>query len=174
LRIEFPRSLVDVVVYWNKPMHRWLRGYIFRPILQFGTFKAVFLTFLVSSMLHGFNFGLTTVLLSLGFYTYVEHSLREKLSSIFNACIRSRTCNNCEHEFKASHPVVVLANFGFGLLAFCNLAYLGIMISKTHAESGVPQPSPWESVNKDISKWKDLHFLSHWVMISVCLANSLI
>jgi len=26
LRIECPRSLVDVVVYWNKPMHRWLRG----------------------------------------------------------------------------------------------------------------------------------------------------
>lgn len=24
-RIEMPRSLVDVVVCWNKPMHRWLR-----------------------------------------------------------------------------------------------------------------------------------------------------
>ena len=24
-RIEFPKSLVEVVIYWNIPMHQWLK-----------------------------------------------------------------------------------------------------------------------------------------------------
>ena len=38
-------------------------------------------------MLHGLNFQLAAVLLSLGFYTYVEHSLRRKLAAAFDASI---------------------------------------------------------------------------------------
>ena len=26
LSIEFPRSLVDVVIVWNMPMHEWLKN----------------------------------------------------------------------------------------------------------------------------------------------------
>lgn len=29
-RIEIPRSLVEVVVYWNVPMHKWLKMCKFR------------------------------------------------------------------------------------------------------------------------------------------------
>lgn len=147
---------------------------IFRPALEFGTFRAVLFAFLVSSMLHGLNFGLTSVLLSLGFYTFVEHTLREKLSAIFDACIRSRQCqDNCRHRFKLDNFLVLLVNFGFGLLAFFNLAYLGVMMSKTHVDTDGP-PSVLDSIYDDLKKWSDLHFLSHWVMLVVYLGTLVI
>ena len=36
--IEVPRSLVEVVVSWNLPMHRWLKQYVFK---QVGTFDCL-------------------------------------------------------------------------------------------------------------------------------------
>ena len=30
--IEVPRSLVEVVVSWNLPMHRWLKQYVFKQV----------------------------------------------------------------------------------------------------------------------------------------------
>ncbi|XP_047349462.1 uncharacterized protein LOC124949030 isoform X2 [Vespa velutina] len=76
LEIELPRSLVQVVVYWNIPMHFWLKKYIFRPSLKYlGKFGAVTITYLTSSLLHGLNFQLGAVLLSLGLYTFNSLSL---------------------------------------------------------------------------------------------------
>jgi porcupine-like protein len=98
---------------------------VFRKAANLGAFQAVFLTFLVSSMLHGMNFGLTVVLLSLGLYTYVEHTLREKLASVFDACIRSRKCPlDCQHKYKSDQIMVSAVNFGFGVWAYFHLAYL--------------------------------------------------
>lgn len=125
-------------------------------------------------MLHGLNFGLTSVLLSLGLYTYVEHTLREKLATIFNACIRSRKCPaNCSHTFKSDNFTVFMINVIFGLLAIFNLAYLGVMISKSHIDTDVP-PTVLESINDDLKKWKDLNFLSHVVMLCIYLASLVI
>lgn len=149
---------------------------IFRPCLAWGTFKAVFVTFAISSMLHGLNFGLTSVLLSLGAYTFVEHKLREKLATIYDACVRSRKCPvNCSHHYKSDHFAVFGVNLAFGLLACFNLAYLGIMISRGQAETGDGDSTPTGgSIYEDIKKWSDLGFLSHLVMIFIYLATLVI
>ena len=52
-RIEMPRSLVDVVKYWNIPMRNWLREYIFTNVRSYGSKPlALFVTYVASSLLH--------------------------------------------------------------------------------------------------------------------------
>ena len=68
-------------------MHRKLSDCFKQAHSKYGTAAAVTLTYLASTMLHGLNFQLAAVLLSLGFYTYVEHSLRRKLAAAFDASI---------------------------------------------------------------------------------------
>ncbi|XP_024940502.1 protein-serine O-palmitoleoyltransferase porcupine isoform X2 [Cephus cinctus] len=105
-QIELPHSLVQVVVCWNIPMHFWLKTYIFRPsVMHLGKFGAVIVTYLTSSLLHGLNFQLAAVLLSLGFYTYVEFQLRSILANTFDACIASKRCSDrkCSHARTVSN-----------------------------------------------------------------------
>ncbi|KFM71392.1 Protein-cysteine N-palmitoyltransferase porcupine, partial [Stegodyphus mimosarum] len=64
--IEVPRSLVEVVIWWNVPMHFWLKTYVFKTARPLGDFIAILLTYAASSFLHGLNFQLAAVLLSLG------------------------------------------------------------------------------------------------------------
>ncbi|VDM52599.1 unnamed protein product [Angiostrongylus costaricensis] len=71
-KVEFPRSLVVVVTAWNMPMHRFLHVYL--KFLSLGSAGSIFASFVVSSLLHGFNFQITAVLLSLGFVSYFENS----------------------------------------------------------------------------------------------------
>ena len=86
-----PRSLVEVVVSWNLPMHRWLKQYVFKQTRsRLGPGPAVVMTYIASTLLHGLSGQIAAVLLSLGFYTWVEHSLREKLSNILDASIGAR------------------------------------------------------------------------------------
>lgn len=75
---------------------------VFKPVRgQLGVFWALLFTYSMSALFHGLNFQLAAVLLSLGFYTYVEHSLRYKLASAFDACILARPCpENCGHSQK--------------------------------------------------------------------------
>lgn len=55
-----------------------------------------------SFFLQGINFQLAAVLLSLGFYTYTEFVLRQKLATVFSACIAARRCKpDCEHRNKS-------------------------------------------------------------------------
>ena len=72
-QIEFPRSLVDVVVAWNIPMHQWLKCYVFQLFINNNNnrkkyrsnfnhnskknyynniFLAIFFTYFISSYLH--------------------------------------------------------------------------------------------------------------------------
>ncbi|XP_076338388.1 protein-serine O-palmitoleoyltransferase por isoform X2 [Tachypleus tridentatus] len=128
--IEVPRSLVEVVVNWNIPMHLWLKTYVFKTSKPLGNFTAVILTYATSSLLHGINFQLAAVLFSLGFYTYVEYVLRHKLADTFEACILARPCkNDCLHVYKKNHPAVIVVNMCFGLLVVFHLAYLGVMFN---------------------------------------------
>ncbi|XP_063219630.1 protein-serine O-palmitoleoyltransferase porcupine isoform X2 [Bacillus rossius redtenbacheri] len=159
LYIEIPRSLVQVVVYWNIPMHNWLKTYVFRTTRHFGNFAAVLSTYAVSSLLHGLNFQLSAVLLSLGTYTYIEYLLRQKLSTIFSACIQVRPCRkDCAHRNKEMSSLVILINIFFGLIAAFHLAYLGVMfnVTSTLQERGY-------SYFHTLSKWGDLSFASHWL-----------
>ncbi|XP_029172550.1 protein-serine O-palmitoleoyltransferase porcupine [Nylanderia fulva] len=164
LYIEFPHSLVQVVVYWNIPMHYWLKTYIFRPsIKNFGTFGAVIITYLISSLLHGLNFQLAAVLLSLGFYTYVEFQLRAMLADTFDACIASKQCakRKCAHKYNSSNCWwVFMTNLAFSGLAMFHLAYLGLMFDTSELqETGY-------SYSHTIDKWTELGFASHWVALT--------
>ncbi|XP_003707913.2 protein-serine O-palmitoleoyltransferase por [Megachile rotundata] len=164
LKIEFPRSLVDVVVCWNIPMHFWLKTYIFRPsIKHLGKFGAVTMTYLTSALLHGLNFQLAAVLLSLGFYTYVEYQLRSMLANIFDACIASKQCttNKCIHTYNTHNSWwVLITNMVFSGLSVFHLAYLGLMFDTSELqETGY-------SYIHTIEKWSQLGFASHWVVFA--------
>lgn len=167
--IELPRSLVDVVTNWNLPMHYWLKHYVFEKALSLGTFIAILLTYAASSLLHGLNFQLAAVLFSLGFYTYVESVFRSKLSRIYNACIKARKCKeDCKHEYKQNHPVVILTNLVFGALAMFHLAYLGLMFdSSAESEQGY-------NMEHTLGKWSSLKYASHWVVVGTYIFHLLI
>ena len=143
--IEFPRSLVDVVVCWNIPFHLWVRKHVFKPLkARCGTAWAVLLTYCVSSMLHGFNFQIWSVLLSLGCLTLLEFHLRHKLSLIYSACMQSKACPmDCGHQQR--NPVS--ANLLFSLLAMLHLAFLGSAFDGSEDSSSmVAVLTVWQSL----------------------------
>jgi porcupine-like protein len=73
LSVEIPRSMPMIVTNWSLPMHIFLKNYVFKPSrYYFGQFSAILLTFGASALLHGVNFQLAAVLLSLGLYAYIE------------------------------------------------------------------------------------------------------
>ncbi|KAJ8683177.1 hypothetical protein QAD02_018969 [Eretmocerus hayati] len=172
LEIEVPRSLVQVVISWNIPMHNWLKLYVFRPgRKQLGRFGGVIMTYLASSLLHGLNFQFAAVLLSLGFYTYIEYQLRNLLATVFDACIASKQCSpqKCGH---LRTPIncywVVLVNSAFTVLAVFHLAYLGLMFDTSESqETGY-------SYSHTIEKWSQLGFASHWVAFATYCAYYMI
>ncbi|XP_046438427.1 protein-serine O-palmitoleoyltransferase porcupine-like [Daphnia pulex] len=167
--IELPRSLVEVVIHWNVPMHTWLKTYVFRVARPYGTFFAIIGTYGLSALLHGLNFQLAAVLLSLGFYTYTEHATRQKLASIFSACIQARKCgSNCGHQWKENHWAVRICNFSFSLLAVFHLAYLGLMFDSSKLQE---EGYNWLHA---IKKWRWLNFSSHWIVLGTFGFNYLI
>ncbi|KZC11007.1 PREDICTED: protein-serine O-palmitoleoyltransferase porcupine [Dufourea novaeangliae] len=164
LKVEFPRSLVQVVICWNIPMHFWLKTYIFRPSIKYlGKFGAITMTYLTSALLHGLNFQLAAVLLSLGFYTYIEFQLRSMLANIFDACISSKQCtkNKCTHTYNTHNSWWVFpTNMMFSGLSVFHLAYLGLMFDTSEL-----QDTGYSYIHT-IEKWYQLGFASHWVMFA--------
>ncbi|XP_012252369.2 protein-serine O-palmitoleoyltransferase porcupine [Athalia rosae] len=170
--IELPRSLVQVVIHWNIPMHTWLKIYVFRRShVRFGKFGAVLLTYAASSLLHGLNFPLAAVLLSLGFYTYVEYQLRFLLAYVFDACIAAKNCADykCIHKRTSSNCWwVSVINFIFSGLTVFHLAYLGLMFDTSE------QQETGYSYTHTMDKWSSLGFASHWVVLATYFAYFLI
>lgn len=160
LFIQIPRSLVNVVRYWNLPMHHWLKTYVFKVSRgPLGTFAAILLTYIASSLLHGLNFQLAAVLLSLGIYSFIEHSLRAKLSEAFDACVQARACpTGCTHSRSWRHPFTLVINLLFCLLAMFHLAYLGVLFDSTHGEQ-----ERGYSMFHALDKWSQLDYTSHIV-----------
>lgn len=157
LFIEFPRSLVEVVIYWNLPMHTWLKQYVYKPLRPYGHVYAVLGTYTASSLLHGLNFQLSAVLFSIGIYAYTEYVFREKLAKILDACIASRPCpESCCHSNKNS-SWVYWCNVAFSCLAIFHLAYLAVMFDTS--EQQFQGYNMWHTMNK----WYNLGFLSHIV-----------
>ena len=161
INIEVPRSLVDVVVSWNMPMHSWLKTYCYRPTFKkFGYTVAIFTTFAGSVFLHGLNFQLGAVLFSLGFYCYTEQILRDKLAQTLNASItarRPRTDTGIVYRHREGEFLVILVNLTFGLIACFHLAYLGLMFDQQ------PIQEEGYSWKHTINKWQSLDFMSHKV-----------
>lgn len=126
---------------------------------QYGIFAAISTTYIISALLHGLNFQLAAVLLSLGFYTYIEYKLRGNLCRIFKACILPSECRaQCTHEFKSKHPYVILTNLLFGFITVIHLAYLGVMFEAS--TSIQEQGFSWSHT---MEKWQELDFTSHWI-----------
>lgn len=169
LQIELPRSLVEVVTNWNIPMHNWLKNYVFKSARHLGNFAAVFFTYIASALLHGLNFQLAAVLLSLGVYTYVEYVFRNKLAYVFDACIKARRCKDtCEHTYRYNHPYVVATNLIFGCLTVFHLTYLGLMFdSSPHEQSGY-------SMEHTLEKWSSLNYISHWIVVGTFLFHIMV
>nr|XP_018900242.1 PREDICTED: protein-serine O-palmitoleoyltransferase porcupine [Bemisia tabaci] len=169
LEIELPYSMMQVVKHWNIPMHRWLKQYVFRVSQEFGSFFAVLATYVVSASLHGFNFRLAGILISLGFYSYVEYIFRKKLSIKWNACISAKPCPTyCEkHEHTERKIAVKFFNTLFTFLNIFHLVYLGILLDfNTDKE----QYNSMETFND----WKDLNYISHGVALGMFFLHTLI
>ncbi|XP_071816823.1 protein-serine O-palmitoleoyltransferase porcupine-like [Apostichopus japonicus] len=169
-RVEIPRSLGEVVVSWNLPMHHWLKAYVFKISRPLGQFPAVLLTFMASAMLHGLNFQLAAVLISLAFISYIEFGLRKKLADAFSACILARSCKpECVHNYRTFHPIVLLMNLVFGLLTIFHLAYLGVMFD---TDSSLQEEG--YDMSHTLNKWSELDYASHYVALVTFLCYWLI
>jgi len=167
--IEVPRSLVDVVVSWNLPMHAWLKKYVFKPTRKgAGAGMAVFATYFASTLLHGLSAQLGAVLFSLGLYTWVEHTLRGKLARIINASIEARRDTDEKYRHREGTAWVILINLGFGLMAMFHLAYLGVMFDQS------PESSAGYSWSHTLAKWRNLDYTSHYVVAAQLLINGLL
>ncbi|XP_068780294.1 protein-serine O-palmitoleoyltransferase porcupine isoform X3 [Struthio camelus] len=162
LRVELPRSMADVVTNWNLPMSRWLHAYVFQTARRLGTFAAVLGTYAASALLHGLSFHLAAVLLSLGFITYAEHVLRQRLAAIFDACVLSKRCPpGCPHRHKDALWVRGL-NAALGAMALFHLAYLGALFD-VEADDAVEEQG--YGMSYTVRKWSELSWASHWVTL---------
>lgn len=185
--IELPRSLIQIVIHWNIPMHTWLKTCkfkilfssmveqflyrcilftdVFREARIFGVFPAICLTYLISSLLHGLNFKLAAVLLSIGLFSYIEFKFRNKLSSIFNSCLNSYSCNGCDHLYKKQNIYVILGNLFFSIIAIVHLAYLGMVFEM----NDVDDASFALDFSYTLNKWSSLDYTSHWIALVLYL-----
>lgn len=155
--IELPRSLVQVVIYWNMPMHQWLKNYVFKTCQPYGQFTAIFVTYAVSSLLHGCNFQFSAVLLSIGTFSYIEYNFRYKVASALEVCCLANPCvKQCDHKYKKNSFLAVFLNSVFSLITVIHLAYLGVMFEASFSvqEAGY-------SYFHTISKWENLNYFSH-------------
>ncbi|MFH4978530.1 hypothetical protein AB6A40_005239 [Gnathostoma spinigerum] len=164
-RIEFPQSLVDVVVSWNLPMHRFLRKYVFLKFRSSGIGIAIFATYAFSSLLHGVNFQLSAVLLSLGLYTYAETRIRKRLSVRLDACVSVKECKeDCYHAYKKSSLLVTALSLMFTLLSVGHLIYLGMVFDGSGETTGY-------SAIHTLSVWRRCYFISHFVAFCTLLMS---
>ncbi|ESO08230.1 hypothetical protein HELRODRAFT_98326 [Helobdella robusta] len=163
--IELPRSLVDVVVSWNIPMHKWLKTYIFQTSRHLGDLASILITYIISAFLHGLNFQLSAVLLSLGIYSYIEYNLRRKLSYLLNACVQTRSCKaGCQHRHQ--HDLIVLAtNSIFFVITIFHLAYLGCTFDNNDTQT------QGYSMAHTLSKWSHLAYASPILAIMMMSIN---
>lgn len=162
LEIEAPRSLVTVVIAWNKPFHRFLHSYVYKSLLSCGPFTAILATYFMSSLLHGLNVPLSIVLLSLGLFSYVQIRFQDALSRSLNACLDVRDCfqarAKCKHFYKSNRFFVVLLNWALRLLTVAQLAYLGILMDAPVVTSLA------DTVKWIVQQWADLYYCCHWVV----------
>lgn len=131
---------------------------VFENIKQYGKFKAIFLTYLISSCLHGLNLHLAAVLLSIGIFSFIEFRLRNVMSEILDACINSNKCHvdpkngvclTKGHENTSKKYWVKIINLLFGILTVILLAYLGVLLDISSMD------------NETLNRWSSLNFFGH-------------
>jgi len=165
-RIEIPRSLVQVVVSWNLPMHAWLKKYVFKQARKsFGNGMAILATYCASTILHGLSAQLAAVLFSLGLYTWVEHNFRKKLAKLLNASIETKKEANGKYKYGESCAWVMVLNLVLSLLTVFHLAYLGVMFDQSESSNS------GYSWHHTLLKWSKLGFRSHFVVFAMMFIN---
>lgn len=174
-QIEWPRSLSALVRCWNVPMHEWLKRYVYaasKERTRHNAIVAVFCTYLVSSLLHGMDFRIYLVLLSLATFAQGESMLRRHMAALSNACVASNPCPGAERCRYAHCPqrrgwrccsswLVVLTNLGFTLLAIGHLAYLGVVLLNETFTLETEHELPF------MYHWAAAGFLSHYIGIGM-------
>ncbi|XP_073829631.1 protein-serine O-palmitoleoyltransferase por [Musca autumnalis] len=170
LEIELPRSLAMAIRNWNIPMHIWLKTTIFQR-LRSSYVLAILVTYLVSCLVHGFNYLVYLILISLGLFSYFENKLRRTLAQVFNACVEAIPCrNNCKYKhcpknsrlpwYTMPSILVRLVNFVFSFIALLQLAYLGVMLNSQNASA-----SPLDN----LLVWSNMNFFGHWLASATAL-----
>ncbi|XP_044539841.1 protein-serine O-palmitoleoyltransferase porcupine-like, partial [Gracilinanus agilis] len=133
--------------------------------------SALLVTYAASALLHGFSFHLGAVLLTLAFITYVEHVLRKRLATIFNACVLSKRCPpDCPHRHRTGLGVQAL-NLFFRALAVFHLAYLGSLFDVDTDDTTEEQGY---GMSHTVRKWSELGWASHWLTFSCWIFYRLI
>ena len=115
-------------------------------------------TFFASTFLHGLNFQLGAVLMSLGFFSYVESKFRSKISALFDASLVARRHPKDNFKHQEGSFMVMLINCGFGVLTVIHLMYLGVMFDQSDLQT---EGYRWTHT---IAKWQALGFFSHIFM----------
>ena len=156
--IEIPKSMSAVTVAWNKPTSLWLKTYVFKSYRHLGVFPAIMCVYLASSLLHGLSLHIALVLLSLGVYTYVEESLRRKVSKRIN-CPYVRSRSHVPYIWRKVPVYAHLFNLVWILINLMHLIYLGSIFDYN---SNQEYPS---SLDHTLGKWSELNFFSHWFVL---------
>lgn len=139
---------------------------VFNPLRRHGLFTAIIGTYFVSSLLHGLNYQLSGILLSLAVYSYIEHVLRKRMARKLNACILSKSCaSECrEHFYDNRFAFVKLINVVFTFIDVYHLSYLGCLIDLENNQK--------LSFEESFKRWHDLSYSSHLLalgMAVICL-----
>ena len=144
---------------------------MFRVARPAGVWAAVLCTYVASAVLHGANFQLSAVLLSLGLYTYAEDRFRSQLADALGVCVLARRCGQqpCKrHRLGGALWSARLLNVGLAALAAWHLAYLGMVFD------GSPTGSAGYSWRHTLAKWALLGYSSHWVALGTLVVTWLL
>lgn len=153
LNIEFPKALSLVVTHWNRPMHDFLKKYIYRAWLPLGKFYAILTTFIASSCLHGFEIKVSVVLIMIGLFSYIQFAVRDYFAETFSCCIKVYPCKDqCKHVFKRNNLRCRVCQVIFSLFTVLHLVYLGMLMDPSTDKIGIYE------------KWRNLYFISFWVI----------
>lgn len=126
------------------------------------------MTYIISASLHGLNFQLAAVLLSIGIFSYVEFRLRNALAEILDACIMANRCTidlktgvclTKGHENTSKVHWVKIINLIFSLLTILLLAYLGVLLD-TSIDHG---NEFWPLAN--LMRWSQLNYFGHIIVL---------
>ncbi|XP_072402265.1 protein-serine O-palmitoleoyltransferase porcupine [Diabrotica undecimpunctata] len=154
IKTEFPTALAIVVTRWNRPMHEFLKKYVYRSWLPHGKFFAILATFIVSSLLHGFELKVSVVLISIGIFSYLQFTVRGQFAKAFNSCINVYPCKEpCRHRFKRNSIFSWMCRLLFSFTTIVHLIFLGMLMDPNTDEIGIFQ------------KWNNLYFISFWIML---------
>uniref|UniRef100_A0A914Z9D3 Protein-serine O-palmitoleoyltransferase porcupine n=1 Tax=Panagrolaimus superbus TaxID=310955 RepID=A0A914Z9D3_9BILA len=168
LKIEIPRSMEEIVSYWNIPMHEFLHRYVYSNTRSISHPFAIGITFLTSALMHGINFQIAAVLISLGIFGIAETAFRRRLAHRLNLCVQSRACVHCVHRTGRSLSSTVITrciNIIFTISNIILLIYLGMPFDNDEtAQIGY-------SMQHTLGHWKRWYFGGHIYSLLLLLAS---